>query len=140
MTSGSADSAGSDAEPLPEGRAERAGRAEAESTCDSADAPVTEGGRDCRDVMRVLQHGGNPTQLGIALAHFGRIFKTLYVLSYVDAEPYRRDIKRMRNLQEERQGVLHAFHGSKGELREAYHAGMEDQLGTLGLVTGCVTL
>jgi TnpA family transposase len=45
--------------------------------------------------MRMLQHGGNPTQLGIALAHFGRIFKTLHVLSYVDAEPYRRDIKRM---------------------------------------------
>ena len=49
----------------------------------------------------MLQHGGNPTQLGIALAHFGRIFNTLHVLSYVDAESYRRGIKRMRNLQED---------------------------------------
>jgi Tn3 transposase DDE domain len=63
------------------------------------------------------------------------------VLSYVDTEPYRRDIKRMRNLQEERHGLgKHCFHGRKGELREAYHAGMEDQLGALGLVIGCITL
>lgn len=34
---------------------------------------------------------------------FGRIFKTLHVLAYVDREPYRRGIKRMRNLQEVRQ-------------------------------------
>jgi TnpA family transposase len=89
----------------------------------------------------MLQHGGNPTQLGLALAHFGRIFKTLHVLSYVDREPYRRDIKRMRNLQEERHGLAkHLFHGRKGELREAYHAGMEDQLGALGLVVNAVTL
>jgi hypothetical protein len=78
----------------------------------------------------MLQRGGNPTQLGDALAHFGRIFKTLHVLTYVDREPYRRGIKRMRNLQEERHGLAkHVFHGRKGELREAYHAGMEDQLG-----------
>lgn len=56
-------------------------------------------------VMRVLRRGGNPTQLGDALAQLGRIFKTLHVLSYVDAEPYRRGIKRMRNLQEERHGL-----------------------------------
>jgi hypothetical protein len=56
------------------------------------------------DAIRMLQHGGNPTQLGIAVAHFGRIFKTLHVLAYVDREPYRRDIKRMRNLQEQRHG------------------------------------
>jgi TnpA family transposase len=93
------------------------------------------------DAMRMLQRGGNPTQLGDALAHFGRIFKTLHVLAYVDREPYRRDIKRMRNLQEERHGLAkHVFHGRKGELREAYHAGMEDQLGALGLVTNCITL
>lgn len=32
----------------------------------------------------MLAHGGNPTQLREALAHYGRIFKTLHVLSYVD--------------------------------------------------------
>ncbi|HET6478540.1 MAG TPA: Tn3 family transposase [Actinoplanes sp.] len=81
------------------------------------------------DVMRILQRSGNPTQLGDALAHFGRIFKTLHVLSYVDREQYRRDIKRMRNLQEERHRLAkYICHGRRGELREKYHAGMEDQL------------
>jgi TnpA family transposase len=93
------------------------------------------------DAIRMLQRGGNPTQLGDAFAHLGRIFKTLHVLTYVDREPYRRGIKRMRNLHEERQGLAkHVFHGRKGELRETYHAGMEDQLGALGLVVNCITL
>ncbi|MFI9438344.1 Tn3 family transposase [Streptosporangium sp. NPDC052375] len=34
----------------------------------------------------------------------------------------------------------HVFHGRKGELREAYHSGMEDQLGALGLVVNAITL
>jgi TnpA family transposase len=54
------------------------------------------------DLLRALAPGGRPTQLGDTLAHYGRIFKTLYVLSYVDDEPYRREIKGMRNLQEGR--------------------------------------
>jgi TnpA family transposase len=71
------------------------------------------------EVMRILQRGGNPTQFGDALAHFGRIFKTLHVLSYVDREQYRRDIKRMRNLQEERHRLAkYICHGRRGELRE----------------------
>jgi hypothetical protein len=32
------------------------------------------------------------------------------------------------------------FHGQKGELRQKYHSGMEDQLGALGLVLNCITL
>ena len=81
-------------------------------------ASVHAGEVSASGVMRVLQCGGNPTQLGDALAQFGRILKTLHVLSYVDAEPYRRGIKRMRNLQEERHGLAkHVFHGRRGELR-----------------------
>ena len=104
-------------------------------------ASVHAGEVSASDVMRILQRGGNPTQLGDALAHFGRIFKTMHVLSYVDAEPYRRGIKRMRNLHEERHSIAkHVFHGRRGELREPYHAGMEDQLSALGLVVNAVTL
>jgi TnpA family transposase len=33
-----------------------------------------------------------------------------------------------------------AFHGRRGELREPYHVGMEDQLGALGLALNCITL
>ncbi|GLY95096.1 Tn3 family transposase [Actinoplanes sp. NBRC 103695] len=82
-----------------------------------------------------------PTQLGEALAHSGRIFKTLHVLAYVDLDAYRREIKGMRNLQEGRHDLArHVFHGRKGELYRAYHDGMEDQLGALGLALNCITL
>jgi hypothetical protein len=47
----------------------------------------------------------------------------------------------MRNLQQQRHGLAkHVFHGRKGELYRSYHDGMEDQLGTLGLVINCITL
>ncbi|KUL30874.1 Tn3 family transposase [Actinoplanes awajinensis] len=32
------------------------------------------------------------------------------------------------------------FHGRRGELHRAYHDGMEDQYGALGLVLNCITL
>jgi TnpA family transposase len=89
----------------------------------------------------MLTRDGRPTQLGEALAHHGRIFKTIRVMSYVDDEAYRRQIKSMRNFQESRHDLgRQFFHGRKGELREAYHNGMEDQLGALGLVLNCITL
>ena len=50
-------------------------------------------------------------------------------------------IKGMRNLQEGRHDLgRHLFHGRKGELRQAYQEGMEDQLGALGLALNCVVL
>jgi TnpA family transposase len=102
---------------------------------------VHTGAVSAHDVIRMLNPGGKPTQLGDALAHYGRIFKTLHVLSYVDDEAYRRQIKGMRNLQEGRHDLArHIFHGRKGELRESYHEGMEDQLGALGLALNCITL
>jgi len=74
-------------------------------------------------VIRVLQHSGVPIPLGEAIAAYGRIFKTLHILAFVDAEPYRRQIKGMRNLSEARQGLArHVFHGQTGELRQGYLA------------------
>lgn len=96
------------------------------------------------DVIRVLARGGNLTQLGEAIASYGRIAKTRHVLASVDAEggePYRRQIKAMRNLQEGRHALArHIFHGRRGELQQPYREGMEDQLGALGLILNCVTL
>lgn len=93
------------------------------------------------DVIRILQHDGRLTPLGEAIASYGRIFKTLHVLAFVDDPAYRRQLKTMRNLQEGRHGLgRHVFHGRRGELHRAYHAGMEDQLGALGPVLNCVTL
>ena len=75
------------------------------------------GAVSAHDVIRMISKGGGLTQLGEALAHYGRIFKTLHILSYVDLEPYRRQNKRMRNLQEGRHDLArHLFHGRRGEL------------------------
>lgn len=99
------------------------------------------GAVSAHDVLRMLTHGGTPTRVGDALAHYGRIFKTLHVLSYVANEPYRRQIKAMRNLQEGRHELARRiFHGRKGHLRQAYREGMENQMGALGLVVNAVTL
>ncbi len=104
-------------------------------------ASIHTGAVPAYDILRVLAPGGTPTQLGDALAHYGRIFKTLHVLSYVDDEPYRREIKGMRNLQEGRHDLARTmFHGRKGELRHGYRDGMEDQLGALGLILNTITL
>lgn len=94
-----------------------------------------------RDVIRIVQHDGRLTALGDALAHYGRIFKTLHVLTFVEDPAYRRQLKIMRNAQEGRHGLArHVFHGRRGEVYQAYHSGMEDQLGALGLVLNAITL
>ncbi|MET3175288.1 UNVERIFIED_ORG: TnpA family transposase [Arthrobacter sp. UYCu721] len=69
------------------------------------------------DVVRILQRDGRPTDLGDAVAHYGRIFKTLHVLTFVDDPAYRQEMKAMRNLQEGRHAMArHIFHGRVGKL------------------------
>ncbi|MFI6792044.1 Tn3 family transposase [Nonomuraea sp. NPDC050383] len=58
------------------------------------------------DVVTMLQRDGHPTALGEAIAAYGRIFKSLHILAYIDTdETYRRDIKHIRNLQEGRHAL-----------------------------------
>ena len=94
------------------------------------------------DVVAMLQRDGHPTALGEAIAMYGRTFKTLHILSYIDTdETYRRDIKGIRNLQEGRHALARKIcHGRKGELYHRYERGLENQLGALGLVLNCVVL
>ncbi len=94
------------------------------------------------DVVTMLQRDGHPTALGEAIAMYGRIFKSLHILSYIDIdETYRRDIKGIRNLQEGRHALARKIcHGKKGELYHRYERGLENQLGALGLVLNCVVL
>jgi TnpA family transposase len=94
------------------------------------------------DVVTMLQRDGHPTALGEAIASYGRIFKTRHILSYIDVdETYRRDIKDIRNLQENRHSLARKIcHGKKGELYHRYERGLENQLGALGLVLNCATL
>jgi TnpA family transposase len=94
------------------------------------------------DVVTMLQRDGHPTALGEGIAMYGRIFKTLHILSYIDVdETYRRDIKGIRNLQEGRHALARKIcHGKKGELYHRYERGLENQLGSLGLALNCVVL
>lgn len=92
-------------------------------------------------IMRTLQRGGSLSSLGRAIAELGRIEKTLYLLNYVGDEAYRQRILRQLNRGEQRHSVARAvFHGQKGELRQRYREGMEDQLSALGLVVNAIVL
>lgn len=89
----------------------------------------------------MLQRDGRPTSLGVALAHYGRIRKSLHVLRLASDRGDRRQIKAQANLQEGRHDLARRlFHGDRGELRQRYRDGMEDQLGALGLVLNIIVL
>jgi TnpA family transposase len=93
------------------------------------------------ELMRTLQGGSRPSTLARALTELGRIAKTLYLLAYIDDESYRRRILVQLNRGEGRHSVARAlFHGHRGELRQRYREGQEDQLGALGLVLNAVVL
>ena len=92
-------------------------------------------------IMRTLQVGDNPTRLAQAIAEFGRIDKTLHALAYINSESTRRATLVQLNRGEGRHSVARVvFHGKRGELRQRYREGQEDQLGALGLVVNMITL
>ena len=71
----------------------------------------------------------------------GKINKTLYLLAYIDDEAYRRRILTQLNRGETRHSLArNTFYGQKGELRQRYREGQEDQLGALGLVVNIIVL
>lgn len=93
------------------------------------------------DVMRALQRGGHPSALARAIGEVGRIAKSLYLLCFIDDENYRRRIVTQLNRGEGRHAVARViFHGQRGELRQRYREGQEDQLGALGLILNAVIL
>jgi TnpA family transposase len=93
------------------------------------------------ELMRTLQGGGRASTLGRAIGELGRLCKTLYILTYIDDEGYRRRILIQLNRGESRHTMARAiFHGKRGELRQRYREGQEDQLGALGLVVNMLVL
>ena len=54
------------------------------------------------EVTRMISRDGTPTSLGQAIAHYGRIFKTIHILRLADDEPYRREGHGQKNLVEGR--------------------------------------
>jgi hypothetical protein len=60
---------------------------------------------------------------------------------YIDDEAYRRRILNQLNRGEGRHQLARVvFHGKRGELRQRYRVGQEDQLGALGLVVNAIVL
>jgi len=93
------------------------------------------------NILRVTQGGGRPTALGRALGEYGRIPKTLHLLSWLDDPSYRVAVRGQLSLQESRHRLARKiFYGNRGQLRQAYREGQEDQLGALGLVLNAVVL
>jgi TnpA family transposase len=92
-------------------------------------------------IMRTLQVGDRPTKLAQAVAEIGRIDKTIHILTSIDDEPKRRRTLTQLNRGEDRHSLARAvFHGKRGELRQHYREGQEDQLGALGLVINVLVL
>ncbi|MDS0527825.1 Tn3 family transposase [Clostridium sp. SHJSY1] len=92
-------------------------------------------------LIQTLQRNGKPTMLGKAIGEFGRIYKTQYLLSYLDDKSYRRRILTQLNRGESRHSLARAvYYGKKGELHQTYREGQEDQLGALGLVVNAIVV
>jgi len=92
-------------------------------------------------ILRSLQRGPNPSSLGRALAELGRVIKSLHVLDYCHDPVYRRAIHRILGRGESRNSLARdVFHGRRGQLRQHYQAGQENQLGALGLMVNVIVL
>ncbi|MEV6159872.1 Tn3 family transposase [Nonomuraea sp. NPDC052129] len=93
------------------------------------------------ELFRYLADGGTPTPIGRALMELGKLDRSAYLASYFDDELLRRRVNTQLNRQESRHTLARKiFHGQKGELRQRYKEGMEDQLGALGFMTNVVIL
>jgi TnpA family transposase len=93
------------------------------------------------NLMRTLQTNNKPTQLARALQQLGRIVKTNYILPFIDDENERRRVLTQLNRHEGRHRLARdVFHGGRGELRQRYREGQEDQLNALGLVVNVIIL
>ena len=93
------------------------------------------------ELIGSLLRSGRPSTLTRAIGELGRVAKTLYLLSYLDDETYRRRILTQLNRGESRHGVARAiFHGQRGEVRQRDREGQQAQLGALGLVVNVVVL
>jgi Tn3 transposase DDE domain len=65
----------------------------------------------------------------------------IHTLTYLDDETKRRATLIQLNRGEGRHSLARAvFHGKRGELRQRYREGQEDQLGALGLVVNMIVL
>jgi TnpA family transposase len=75
-----------------------------------------------------------------AFAEYGRIAKAEHLLRVVDGT-YRRQMNRQLTVQESCHKLARdVCHGKRGTIHQAYRDGVEDQLGSLGLVLNAIVL
>jgi Tn3 transposase DDE domain len=87
----------------------------------------------------MMSSAGPTTGLAEAFVRHGRIFKTLYLLHYVDDEAYRRVIGVRLTIGGARHNLAcRIFFGRLGEPRAGYRDGMQDRLSVLGLALNAV--
>ena len=93
------------------------------------------------ELVRSLQGKTRSSTLARAIAEAGRVAKTVHLLHIYNDEVFRRSILTQLNRGESRHSLARAvFHGQKGESRQRYREGQEDQLGALGLVVNMLVL
>ncbi len=93
------------------------------------------------ELIQSLLRGKRPSTLTRAIRELGRIHRTLYSLNYIDDPDYRRRILTQLNRGEERWGVARTIcFARRGEIRQRYREGQEDQLSALGLVLNASVL
>ncbi|MFI5304985.1 MAG: Tn3 family transposase [Nitrospiria bacterium] len=93
------------------------------------------------ELIRSLQRGTKRSMMARAFGEIGRIPKTLHMLRVMEDPVHRRRILTQLNRGEGRNGLgRKCFHGKRGELRQRYREGQEDQLGALGLVMNALIL
>ena len=92
-------------------------------------------------VRALRSHTRHLATLARALQHIGRAPKTIHLLDYCNDEHFRRRILAQLNRGEGRHALSREVcHGRRGELRQPYREGQEEQLGALGLIVNTIIL
>ncbi len=92
-------------------------------------------------VRALRSHTRHLASLARALQHVGRAAKTIHLLDYCNDQPFRRRILTQLNRGESRHALARdVCHSHRGELRQRYRQGQEEQLGALGLIVNAIVL
>ena len=93
-------------------------------------------------LVQALQRGGRPTTLATSYFRAWPNCENALIYSTILTTTTIADVfKQQLNRGEGRHSVArHVFHGQRGELRQRYRQGQEDQLGALGLVVNMIVL
>ena len=91
------------------------------------------------NLMRIFATSGGTSSLTRSIRDLGRIAKTLHMLHYLRDDAYQRHILTQLNHTELRHKLARRLmYGNRGELKQAYREGQEEQLGALGLLLNLV--